>query len=119
MNMTGIVSLFVIFIFNTAITQGQVDELFETIPATEVPSSSDGDHGDAFEHSHEEGEHEEHVVNKEVCSPQDLPSETMAAYDRCTNFIPVYKVCQILLSLPTDQQLFSSNFFHFSFLAFL
>ena len=69
---------------NFTFTQGQGDELLA------IPSLSDENHEDAFEHSHEEGD--EHVVNKEVCSQQDLPSEAIAAYDRCTNFIPVYKV---------------------------
>ena len=73
------------------ITQGQGSDVFEI---SSISSSTDESHEDAFEHSHEEGD--EHVVNREVCSSQDLPDETIAAYDRCTNFIPVYKVCQTL-----------------------
>lgn len=45
---------------------------------------------EAFEFPHEEGD--EHIVNREVCSKEDLPDAIIDAYDRCTNFIPVYRV---------------------------
>ena len=50
--------------------------------------------GEAFDHAHEEGD--EHVVNKEVCSKEDLPEEIIDSFDRCTNFIPVYQKLDLL-----------------------
>lgn len=112
--MKGIV-LLILSLLNITVNQGQGVELFEANP-TAPPSllSSDGSHGDAFEHSHEEGD--EHVVNKEVCSSQDLPEETIAAYDRCTNFIPVYKVCRTNYFLTSNG---STIYSRLSFGAFL
>ena len=52
------------------------------------------DVGDAFDHAHEEGD--EHIVNREVCSKEDLPDAIVDAFDRCTNFIPVYKKLNLL-----------------------
>lgn len=52
------------------------------------------DVGDAFDNTHEDGD--EHIVNREICSKDDLPEEVVDAYDRCTNFIPVYKQLNLL-----------------------
>lgn len=52
------------------------------------------DVGEAFDHAHEEGD--EHIVNREVCSKEDLPDAVVDAFDRCTNFIPVYKKLNLL-----------------------
>lgn len=52
------------------------------------------DAGEAFDHPHEEGD--EHIVNKEVCSKEDLPEEIIDSFDRCTNFIPVYRRLDLL-----------------------
>jgi hypothetical protein len=52
------------------------------------------DVGEAFDEPHEEGD--EHIVNREICSKDDLPEEVVDAYDRCTNFIPVYKQLNLL-----------------------
>lgn len=52
------------------------------------------DVGNAFDHAHEEGD--EHIVNREVCSKDDLPNSLLDAFDRCTNFIPAYKKLDLL-----------------------
>ena len=67
---------------------------FQAHPTVHGQSVSPFDAGDAFDHPHEEGD--EHVVNREVCSKEDLPDEIIDSFDRCTNFIPVYRQLNLL-----------------------